>query len=62
MMSSMNYERDPGGGFIVKLKMPRSQYIYDFIASFGEHCRVLSPEDIRTGTISHLKKTLENYL
>lgn len=50
------------GSFKATLTMPRGEWIYYYLATFGEHCEVLSPVDIRLQTRDKLQKTLEQYL
>ncbi|MEG1777224.1 MAG: YafY family protein, partial [Clostridia bacterium] len=41
------YEVLPVGDFRVTFAMPRGDWVYRYLATFGEHCAVLAPEDIR---------------
>ena len=50
------------GSFKATLTMPRGQWIYHDLATFGEYCEVLSPMDIRLQIKDKLQKTLEQYL
>lgn len=52
----------PDGSFKTSLTMPRGQWIYQYLATFGEHCQVLEPSDIRRQIKENLQKTLEQYL
>lgn len=56
------YELLPSGDFIAQLTMPRGAWIYQYIATFGEHCKILEPEDIRLQIKDKLQKTLAQYL
>ena len=56
------YEILPDGGFIVQISIPRGDWIYQYIATFGEFCEVISPVDIRNQVKTKLQKTLEKYL
>lgn len=56
------YEKLSDGAFRAKLIMPRGEWIYHYIATFGEHCEVLEPEDVRLDIKEKLKKTLSLYL
>lgn len=56
------YETLPGGDFIVRLTMPRGDWVYHYLATFGEHCEILEPQDIRLQIKEKLQKTLDNYL
>ncbi|MEG0598098.1 MAG: YafY family protein, partial [Oscillospiraceae bacterium] len=42
-----DYEVLPDGGFRVTFSMPRGDWVYHYLATFGEHCEILAPEDIR---------------
>ncbi|MGL4798344.1 MAG: helix-turn-helix transcriptional regulator [Cellulosilyticaceae bacterium] len=50
------------GSFIAEIMYPKGEWVYSYIASFGDACEVLSPLDVREETIQRLKKTLEKYL
>lgn len=56
------YEVLPDGGFSVQMTMPRGDWVYHYLATFGEHCEVLAPEDIRLQIKNKLQKTLAQYL
>lgn len=50
------------GSFRATLTMPRGEWIYHYLATFGEHCEVLSPIDVRLQIKEKLKITLAQYL
>ncbi|WP_369283997.1 helix-turn-helix transcriptional regulator [Oscillibacter sp. GMB15532] len=52
----------PGGEFITQLTMPRGDWVYQYLATFGEYCEILEPEDIRLQVKEKLQKTLMRYL
>ena len=56
------YELLPDGSFMVTLTMPRSEWMYYYVFTFGEYCEVLKPKDIRLQIKEKLQKTLERYL
>lgn len=56
------YKTLPSGDFIATLTMPRGDWVYQYLATFGEHCEVLAPEDIRLQIKERLQKTLAQYL
>ena len=56
------YKTLPSGDFIAKLTMPRGDWVYQYLATFGEHCEILEPEDIRLQIKEKLQKTLAQYL
>ncbi|WP_304509649.1 helix-turn-helix transcriptional regulator [Anaerotignum sp.] len=57
-----NYELLPDGSFKATLTMPRGEWVYHYLATFGEHCEVLEPVDIRLQIKEKLQKTLLQYL
>ena len=56
------YKLLSSGDFTVQLTMPRGDWVYQYLATFGEHCEVLAPEDIRLQIRDRLQKTLAQYL
>jgi len=56
------YKTLPGGDFIAQLTMPRGDWVYQYLTTFGEHCEILEPEDIRLQVKEKLQKTLAQYL
>ncbi|WRS28702.1 YafY family protein [Oscillospiraceae bacterium MB08-C2-2] len=56
------YKLMPDGSFEAKLTMPRGEWVYHYLATFGEHCEVLEPADIRLQIKEKLQKTLDRYL
>jgi len=50
------------GRFIVEIKMPRGEWIYNYIFSFGDNCELLEPADIREAVKTKLEKSLAQYL
>jgi predicted DNA-binding transcriptional regulator YafY len=50
------------GSFKATHTMPRGEWIYTYLATFGEHCEVLEPSDIRLQIKEKLQKTLNQYL
>lgn len=57
-----SYEQQDDGSFIVEITYPKGQWIYYYITTFGRHCEVLEPEDVRNYVEAELKKTLKNYI
>ena len=55
-------EKQSDGSFIVELKIPKQDWIYGYIFTFGEHCEVLEPEDFRAEVKNRLEKSLKQYL
>lgn len=58
----INYEKLDNGDFMATLTMPSGDFLYQYVASFGEFCEVLSPENIRIEIKNKLQKTLMNYI
>ncbi|WP_419824119.1 helix-turn-helix transcriptional regulator [Anoxybacterium hadale] len=56
------YKTLPDGDFIAQLTMPRGDWVYQYLATFGEHCKILEPEDIRLQVKEKLQKSLAQYL
>jgi len=56
------YQILPSGDFIAQLTMPRGDWVYHYLATFGEHCEIIEPEDIRLQIKEKLQKTLAQYL
>ncbi len=55
-------ERLDDGSFIAEIKMPKADWIYSYVFSFGEQCEVLEPEDVRNAVKDKLEKSLKSYL
>ena len=56
------YKTLPSGDFIATLTMPRGEWVYQYLATFGEDCEIIEPEDIRLQIKDKLQKTLAQYL
>lgn len=52
----------PDGSFQARVTMPRGKWVFYYLATFGEHCEVVEPEDIRKQVRDQLQKTLAQYL
>lgn len=57
-----DYELLSDGSFVVEFSYPKGKWLYSYISSFGEECKILEPEDIRQEYIMQLKNTLGKYL
>jgi len=57
-----NFEQLDDGSFIAEIVFPKGDWIFSYVSSFGEHCEILAPEDIRLDMKNKLQKVLENYL
>ncbi len=56
------YQTLPNGDFMAQLTMPSGDWVYHYLATFGEYCEILEPEDIRLQIKEKLQKTLAQYL
>lgn len=56
------YEELPDGNFMVKVTIPEGKWVYHYIATFGEFCELVEPEEIRQQVKRKLEKTLDYYL
>lgn len=56
------YETLPDGDFVAQFTIPQGDWLYHYIATFGEHCEVVAPEEIRLEIKNKLQKTLQRYL
>ncbi|MEG0308043.1 MAG: YafY family protein [Clostridium sp.] len=57
-----SFEELKDGSFIVEIIYPKGQWLFSYVASFGEDCEVLEPEDIRVEMKNKLQKIIQNYL
>lgn len=56
------YEKLKDGSFIVEISYPKGEWVFYYIASFGQNCEVLEPQEIRDAIKEEFEKTLKNYL
>jgi len=56
------YEQQEDGSFIAEINYPKGEWIFYYITSFGSHCEVLEPEDVRNGVKEALQNALKKYL
>ena len=57
-----HYEQLDDGSFIAEIKVPKNDWINYYIGTFGSHCEILEPADLRNNIITELKNSLKNYL
>ena len=50
-----------GGVFLVRARLPWDEGLFQHVLSFGEHCEVLEPPEVREEFIGRLEKTLARY-
>ena len=55
------FERLPDGSFRAEITCPKNEWLFYYLATFGSHCVVLEPEDIRNQVKAQLAKALDNY-
>lgn len=56
-----HYEQLEDGSFIAEINYPKGEWIFYYIATFGSHCEVLKPEDVRNDVKKEFQKILNNY-
>lgn len=57
-----NYLIDSEGYFIVEMIYPKGEWLFPYIFSFGHHCEILEPMEIRNQIMEETKKMFYNYL
>ncbi len=57
-----HYQQQKDGSFVGELRYPMGEWIFPYIASFGEFCEVLEPEEVRVEMQNKLKEILKKYL
>ncbi len=57
-----HYEKQEDGSFIAEINYPKGEWIFYYITTFGSHCEVLEPEDVRNDVKAELHNTLKHYL
>ena len=55
-------EKQPCGGYIVKVTWPMDNWVYGTLLSYGEHLEVLEPEYLRQEIKSKAEKIVKRYL
>lgn len=56
------WDIQPDGSFMAQLTMPRGEWVYQYLATFGEHGEVVAPEDIRRDVKETLQNALKKYV
>lgn len=54
-------QEQENGNFVVSVEFPYSDWIYGYILSFGEHIKVLEPNEVKEEVIRRLNESLKNY-
>lgn len=54
--------KNKNGDFVVKAEYPENEWVWNYVLSFGEYAKVLSPKRAREIIKGKLKKSLEKYL
>ena len=57
-----NYVQQEDGSFIAEINFPKGEWIFYYIITFGGHCEVLEPENVRNDVKAELQNTLKHYL
>lgn len=57
-----HYEQQKDGSFLAEISYPKGKWLFYYIATFGRHCEVLEPKEVREEIKTELKKTLKHYL
>ena len=48
-------------GYTVKLTLPETEWLYDFLMSFGERVTIIRPESVKQRIIEKYKAALARY-
>ena len=56
-----SFERTEDGGFIARVHMPAGDWAFSYVTSFGEHCEVLQPPELRAEIAEKLENILKLY-
>lgn len=56
------FEKQLDGSFIVEIDYPKKDWIFYYIFTFGKHCEVLEPEDIRREVKLQLQEMIDFYI
>ena len=51
-----DYAVDDNGFFRCELTMPKGDWLFSYLSSYGDKCRVLEPSDIRDQLLAKLRK------
>lgn len=57
-----NYEEQHDGSFIVDVELPKADWLYNYIISFGDKCEVIKPTEIRNEVIKIVQNIQKIYL
>ena len=56
------YERAENGDFIARVHMPAGDWAFSYVTSFGEHCEVIEPPELRSKVVEKLRNILNLYI
>lgn len=56
-----NIEKKQDGNFIIHVKYPENDWVYEYILSFGEHIKVIAPEYARNIIKDKIQKIIKIY-
>ncbi|MGO5053450.1 helix-turn-helix transcriptional regulator [Lachnospiraceae bacterium LCP25S3_G4] len=57
-----SYEQQKDGSFVVEMKYPKGDWLFYYITTFGYHCEVLEPEEVRVQMKVELENILQHYI
>lgn len=57
-----HFQQKEDGSFIAEISYPKGEWIFYYIATFGSHCEVLEPEEVRNEVKLKLQMMLKNYI
>ncbi|HBV85606.1 MAG TPA: YafY family transcriptional regulator [Desulfosporosinus sp.] len=57
-----SYDQQADGSFIADINYPKGEWLVYYITTFGRHCEVLEPLDVRNDVQAELQNTLKLYL
>lgn len=56
------YTKEEDGSFVVQTIHPMGDWLFPYIYSFGRHCEVLEPVEVRNALKEEMQKMISNYL
>ncbi len=57
-----NFQQLEDGSFVAEIQFPKGDWVLSYVASFGEGCQVIEPEELRTEIKNKLQNILKYYL
>lgn len=56
-----SYQQQEDGSFTAEVLYPKGQWLFHYITSFGSHCEVMEPEEVRAEMKRELEKMCQQY-